>query len=59
VRGWPAAADDLAAWGLSGHQGLEAAADCLAAAWGATHSDAYYACPADAVEHMRNLYRGG
>lgn len=56
VRGWPDATDDLAAWGFSGMVGLEYAADCLAAAWGARHSFAYWDCPADAAEHMRGLF---
>jgi peptidoglycan hydrolase-like protein with peptidoglycan-binding domain len=55
VRGWPGAGDDVSAWGRTGIDGLEAAADCLAASWGATRTN-YWSCPADAAAHMRFLY---
>jgi peptidoglycan hydrolase-like protein with peptidoglycan-binding domain len=55
VRGWPGAADDVAAWGRTGIDGLEAAADCLAAAWGASRTY-YWSCPADAKAHMLARY---
>ena len=56
VRGWPEAADDVSAWGRTGIDGLEAAADCLAAAWGASRTY-YWSCPADAEAHMLLVYR--
>jgi hypothetical protein len=55
-RGWPEAADDVSAWGRTGIDGLEAAADCLAAAWGASRTY-YWSCPADAEAHMLLVYR--
>jgi peptidoglycan hydrolase-like protein with peptidoglycan-binding domain len=55
VRGWPDAADDVSAWGRTGIDGLEAAADCLAASWGASYTY-YWSCPADAAAHVRSLY---
>jgi len=55
VRGWPDAADDVSSWGRTGIDGLEAAADCLAAAWGASRTY-YWSCPTDAAAHMRSLY---
>jgi hypothetical protein len=55
VRGWPGAADDVSAWGRTGIDGLEAAADCLATAWGASRTD-YWSCPADAAAHLSFLY---
>lgn len=56
VRGWPAAADDMSAWGRVGIDGAEAAADCLVAAWGwdDTH---HWDCPDRAREHMSTLYQ--
>jgi hypothetical protein len=55
VRNWPQAASDVSDWGKHGMEGLEAAADCLALAWGApTHH--YWNCPADAQAHMLALY---
>ena len=45
---------DLAGWGLSGKQGREAAADCVAALWGAT-SHHYWPCPSDARSHMASV----
>lgn len=56
VRGWPAAGEDLAAWGKHELEGLEAAADCLAAAWGSASRGNYYHCPPDAIAHMHSLY---
>jgi peptidoglycan hydrolase-like protein with peptidoglycan-binding domain len=56
VRGWPEAADDVSAWGRTGIDGLEAAADCLAAAWGASRTY-HWSCPADARAHMLSLYQ--
>jgi hypothetical protein len=58
VRGWPAAADDVDGWGRTGIEGLEAAADCLAAAWGASRTY-YWSCPADAEAHMLSRYQHG
>jgi hypothetical protein len=55
VRGWPEAGEDVSAWGRTGIDGLEAAADCLAAAWGASRTY-YWSCPADARAHMLVLY---
>ena len=55
-RGWPEAGNDVSAWGRTGIDGLEAAADCLATAWGATRTY-YWSCPADARGHMLLLYQ--
>jgi hypothetical protein len=46
---------DLADWGYSGMDGLERAADCLAAAWGFGQA-IYWNCPADAKKHIANTY---
>jgi hypothetical protein len=55
VRGFGPALSDVSGWGKHGLEGLEAAADCLALAWGApTHH--YWNCPADAQAHMLALY---
>ena len=56
VRGWPEAENDVSAWGRTGIDGLEAAADCLAAAWGASRTY-HWSCPADAKAHMLSLYQ--
>jgi predicted SprT family Zn-dependent metalloprotease len=56
VRGWPEAENDVSAWGRTGIDGLEAAADCLAAAWGASRTY-HWSCPADARAHMLSLYQ--
>jgi len=56
VRGWPEAENDVSAWGRTGIDGLEAAADCLAAAWGASRTY-HWSCPADARGHMLLLYQ--
>jgi peptidoglycan hydrolase-like protein with peptidoglycan-binding domain len=56
VRGWPAAGDDVSGWGRTGIDGLEAAADCLAAAWGASRTY-YWSCPADAEAHVLSRYQ--
>jgi hypothetical protein len=55
VRGWPRAAEDLVAWGLSGLDGLELAADCLAKLWGAQYL--HHGCPEGAAQHMEKIYR--
>jgi len=47
--------NDLADWGHTGVDGLEAAADCLATAWGAT-ANHYWSCPRDAQQHMVQLF---
>lgn len=49
--------NDLADWGYTGVDGLEAAADCLAQAWGATMNH-YWACPPDAERHMTTVFNG-
>lgn len=57
VRGWPQATDDVSKWGRSDRAGLEAAADCLALAWGAPRQHAqYWDCPSDARAHMLALF---
>jgi hypothetical protein len=58
VRGWPEAENDVSAWGRTGIDGLEAAADCLAAAWGASRTY-HWSCPADARAHMLALHHSG
>jgi guanyl-specific ribonuclease Sa len=61
VHAWQFANDpharmnDLADWGRTGVDGLEAAADCLAQAWGATMSH-YWNCPSDAQSHMAQIF---
>jgi hypothetical protein len=47
--------NDLADWGRTGVDGLEAAADCLAQAWGATMNH-YWSCPSDAQRHMTQIF---
>jgi hypothetical protein len=49
--------NDLVDWGHTGVDGLEAAADCLSQAWGAT-TNHYWNCPADAQRHMVTVFNG-
>jgi hypothetical protein len=56
VRGWPDLASDLTSWNQEGNEGMERAADCLAAAWGA-RTTSYWVCPDDARHHLHALYR--
>jgi hypothetical protein len=51
----PARLEDLAAWGHVGAGGLERAADCLAAHWGATIGH-YWTCPPTARAHLAEVY---
>jgi hypothetical protein len=51
----PARIEDLAAWGQVGAGGLERAADCLAAHWGATIGH-YWTCPPAARAHLAEVY---
>lgn len=71
VRGWPAAAYDVSGWVYPDYPlrpenesdsyfalrtGLEAAAECLAAAWGAPRELLWWDCPAGAIAHMDDLF---
>jgi hypothetical protein len=55
--GWDIAKNDLIDFGHSELDGLEKAADCLAAHWGASFFP-YGPCPAEARAHMAALYEG-